>query len=94
MTDDTAWFRERIAVMFGDGAQSAFARFLRLAGDPRHYSTIIRAINGYANGRHPLPGEMRAILEMAERPERIKEMIRQAKREPDPPAFKLRPALA
>lgn len=67
MTDDAAWFRDKIHAIFGDGAQSRFARFMALAGDNRPHSTIIRAINSYATGRvYPLPDKMRVIITLIE----------------------------
>lgn len=92
MTDDATRFSAQLSALFGNRApQTGFARFLQLAGDTRAYGTILRGINSYANGRYPVPGEMRALLTIVEHAEGIKEMIRQARREPDPPAFQLRP---
>jgi hypothetical protein len=88
---DAQRFRKRLATIFGEGAQTSFARFLALAGDKRPQTTTLRSINGYANGEHAIPGEVTAILSLIEHPERIPEMVRVARKEPPPPAFQLRP---
>lgn len=88
---ETQRFRKRIVAIFGEGAQTSFARFLALAGDKRPIKSILRSIHGYANAEHAIPGEVKAILALIERPDTIAEMVRVARREPLPPAFQLRP---
>jgi hypothetical protein len=56
------WFSEQIEVIFGRGAQSAFARFLVIAGAGRSHSTVLRQINNCANGRVALSAEVIALL--------------------------------
>jgi hypothetical protein len=86
-------FRKRIVAIFGEGAQTSFARFLALAGDKRPLKSTLRSIHGYANAEHAIPGEVTAILTLIEHPERIPEMVRVARKEPPPPAFQLKPLL-
>jgi hypothetical protein len=88
---DAQRFRKRIAAIFGEGAQTSFARFLALAGDKRPHKSTLRSINGYANGEHAIPSEIIAILTIIEHPERVAEMVKVARREPPPPAFQLKP---
>jgi len=60
--NEAEWFRAEIEATFGDGAQSSLARFMVLAGDTRHYETILRSINNAARGANKVSGEMRVIL--------------------------------
>ena len=60
--NDAAWFRDAIQEIFGEGAQSALARFMLLAGDARGFETVLRSISNTATGRSKVSGEMRVIL--------------------------------
>lgn len=90
MNDESKWFRDQIAEIFGDGAQSSLARFLVLCGDDRPFTTIRRSISNYASGKYSPPGELKAILTMARNPSIITEMLMSARKEVEP-AFQLLP---
>jgi hypothetical protein len=75
---DHIWFRNEIEVIFGDGAQSALARLLALAGDARDHATLLRSISNYAAGRTPLRAEMRALLVVLRTPAEARRLIREA----------------
>ena len=81
-----------IGAIFGDGGQSALARFLILAGDERDEKTIIRTLGNWTNEKHKASGEMVALLYVLRHPDMVKDLIAQARRELPPPMFRLRPA--
>ena len=62
MTDQE--FRERLAVL--GYSQSSFARALIEMGDPRPFTTVLRAISNYCRGATGVPPEMPVILRMME----------------------------
>lgn len=73
------WFQREIEEIFGMGAQSAFSRFLALAGAGREHKSILRSISGYANGKTAISSEMIALLVVMRSPAaETREMIREA----------------
>ena len=88
---DHEWFRDHIHTIFGDGGQSALARFLSSAGDARSLETILRSINNAATGRSRLSGEMRVLMFVLRHHAKIPELLRNAAGQAEAPLFQLLP---
>lgn len=80
-----------IKEIFGAGGQAALARFMILAGDERSEESIIRTLGNWTNGRHRVSGELITLLAVLKHPDRIRDMVAQAKRDLPPPMFRLKP---
>jgi hypothetical protein len=65
------WFREQIALLFGDGGQSKLARLMVELGDDRVPRNVLRSIQRMAAGDHRISGEMRALIGMLNRASQV-----------------------
>lgn len=90
-TNESTKFRSDVKEVFGDRGQAALARLIIATGDGRSFETILRTINNWAAGRHRVPPEAKTLMHILRNMESVPELLREARRDPPPPAFALLP---
>jgi hypothetical protein len=90
MSDESSKFKDDLGSLFGPGAQSALSRFLILCGDTRSMRAIRRSISNYAAGKYPVPGELKALINILLQAHNIPDLLAEARKEPNEAPYMLR----